>query len=195
MNLSSGTRTRPVRFGGFTLALVLLSTCACTDCAERNVTVQAGEPAVLPCTCPPDQPPFVVWQTTVRDQLLVVSDYRGEDNKEDKQADEYRDRTELKLTENCSLTLLNVTPSDEGTYTCYYQIGPVRQDIIYLQVTERPAPPERIWDVQKTVLTSSVCGILVLVFITVAVVVYVGISRRNRRQMNGTFTPTLKGII
>lgn len=103
----------------------------CTDCADHNVTAQAGGAAVLPCTCPPDQPPYLVWQKTVGNKTLVVSAYRGEDM----QAEEYRNRAELKLTENCSLTLLNVTPSDQGLYMCYYRTEPITHDNIYLEVT------------------------------------------------------------
>lgn len=105
----------------------------CTDCADRNVTAQAGEAAVLPCTCPPDQPPYLVWQKDVGNQTLVVSAHR--DNTEDKPAEEYRNRAELKLTGSCSLTLLSVTPSDQGLYTCYYRTGPITHELIYLEVT------------------------------------------------------------
>ncbi|CAM4505706.1 unnamed protein product [Leuciscus chuanchicus] len=194
MNLSSGTRTRSVLIRGFTLALVLLTTCACTDCTDRNVTAQAGEAAVLPCTCPPDQPPYLVWQKTVGDQILVVRTYRGEDNTEDNQAEEYRNRTELKLTESCSLTLLSVTPSDQGLYTCYYRTEPITHERICLEVTEIQAPPEKLWTVQKTVVTSSVCGLLIMVIISVAAAVYVGITRKNRRRMNGGFTAALTSV-
>ncbi|XDV14425.1 hypothetical protein PO909_014681 [Leuciscus waleckii] len=157
----------------------------CTDCTDRNVTAQAGEAAVLPCTCPPDQPPYLVWQKTVGDQILVVRTYRGEDNTEDNQAEEYRNRTELKLTESCSLTLLSVTPSDQGLYTCYYRTEPITHERICLEVTEIQSPPEKLWTVQKTVVTSSVCGLLIMVIISVAAAVYVGITRKNRRRMNG----------
>lgn len=46
-------------------------------------------------------------------------------------------------------------------------------------------PPEKVWTVKETVVTSSVCVILAIVMIIVAVAVYVGIARKNRRQMNG----------
>ncbi|KAG1937962.1 hypothetical protein F2P79_017836 [Pimephales promelas] len=149
-----------------------------TDCAEHNVTAQAGGAAVLPCTCPSGQPPYLVWQKAAGEQMLVVYNYRGEDDKDDR-AEEYRERTEL--TGNCSLKILSVTPSDQGLYQCYYQIRPVRQDDIYLQVTET----QKIWTDPKTVATSSVCGLVVIVIITAAAAVYVGIYRKNRRQMNG----------
>lgn len=45
--------------------------------------------------------------------------------------------------------------------------------------------PEKLWSVQKTVVTSSVCGLLVTVIISVTAAVYVGIARKNRRRMNG----------
>lgn len=190
MDLSSGTRTRSVRFRGFTFALVLLSTCACTDCADRNITAQAGEAAVLPCTCPPGQPPYLVWQKGVSEPMLVVYNYRRDDDTEDKQSKVYHNRTEVKLTENCSLKILSVTPSDQGLYLCYYQTGPIRHDIINLTVTEIQPPPEKVWTVKETVVTSSVCVILAIVMIIVAVAVYVGIARKNRRQMNGRFIAT-----
>ncbi|KAK7166808.1 hypothetical protein R3I93_006547 [Phoxinus phoxinus] len=192
MSLSSGTRTRSARFGGFTLALVLLSTtCACTDGADHNVTARAGEAAVLPCTCPPNQPPYLVWQKVVGD--LVVDHYRGDDDRDD-QAEEYRNRTELKLTENCSLTILRVNTTDQGLYTCYYRKGPLRRDSIYLEVTAvsvDPQDPGESRSVQTTVVTSSVCVLLVIVIITVAAAVYVGIVRKKRRSMNGFAGGTL----
>ncbi|KAK7162294.1 hypothetical protein R3I94_004829 [Phoxinus phoxinus] len=185
MSLSSGTRTRSARFGGFTLALVLLSTtCACTDGADHNVTARAGEAAVLPCTCPPNLADLVWQKAIVGKQDLVVD-----------QAEEFRNRTELKLTENCSLTILRVTTTDQGLYTCYYRTGPVRHDSIYLEVTGQYNPqhhdPGESRSGQTTVVTSSVCVLLVIVIITVAAAVYVGIVRKNRRSMNGFAGGTL----
>lgn len=184
MTDSSGTRS--VRLGGLSVAFVLLSTCACTDCADLNVTAFAGAAAVLPCKCPSNQPPFLVWQKAVGEQQLVVNYYRKEDDVDNQTAAEYRDRSELRLTGNCSLVLYRVNHSDTGLYQCFYQKTPLRHENIYLEVTDKPTH-ETFRDT-VTVVSSSVCGALVIVITAAAA--YMGISCRKRRHMKGTFIAT-----
>ncbi|ROL45370.1 hypothetical protein DPX16_4711 [Anabarilius grahami] len=177
MNFTSGKRS--VRFRGFSAAFMLLSICARGDGADRNVTAVAGKEATLPCECPPDDPPYVVWQKDTGEEPLVVNSLK----EDDKTAPEYHDRTELKLeTGNCSLVFYRVLPSDQGLYECYYKTKPLKHDKIYLDVTDNP---QRVSDlsIRKTVVSSSVCGILVIVIAAAAV--FVGITRRNRHQTNG----------
>ncbi|XP_073699457.1 myelin-oligodendrocyte glycoprotein-like [Garra rufa] len=180
---------RSVRFRGFSAVLMLLSTCSCSDRADINVEAMAGEAASLPCKCPSDWPPFLVWQKVTSEQPLVVNYY--EDNKqEDKHtAPEYRNRTELKLTGNCSLVFQRVHLSDQGLYVCYYQEKPLRHEKIHLFVTEQQRGiPEPDPNLQSTIVTSSVCGFLVIVIAIVAV--YLGITCRKRRTFTATATST-----
>uniref|UniRef100_A0A8C1NJ25 Ig-like domain-containing protein n=1 Tax=Cyprinus carpio TaxID=7962 RepID=A0A8C1NJ25_CYPCA len=106
-----------------------------TDHPVVKVNAMVGEAAALPCMCPPDSPPYLVWQKTIADQALVVNYYKDDDQEENQMALEYRNRTELRLTGNCSLVIHSVCSSDQGLYTCYYKSKPLRHETIYLEVT------------------------------------------------------------
>ncbi|KAK2908474.1 hypothetical protein Q8A67_004311 [Cirrhinus molitorella] len=173
---------------------MLLSTCSCSDHADINVKAIAGQATSLPCKCPPNSPLYLVWQKVIGEQELVVN-YYNDDDKEDKQTSpEYRNRTELKLTGNCSLVFHRVRLSDRGLYKCYYRTAPLRHDRIHLDVTARrdiPEPePDPDRSVQSTIVTSSVCGFLIVIAVAA---VYVGITCRNRQRR--TFIATSMGSI
>ncbi|XP_016343619.1 myelin-oligodendrocyte glycoprotein-like isoform X1 [Sinocyclocheilus anshuiensis] len=182
---------RSVRFTGFSVALMLLSTCSCSDHPVIKVNAMVGEAAALPCMCPPDWPPYLVWQKSIDDQALVVNYYKDDDQEDNQMALEYRNRTELRLTGNCSLVIHIVCSSDQGLYICYYKKKPLRHEKIYLEVTaqqvqgKESAEPQ---SVQSTIVISSVCGSLVIL-ITIAAA-YVGITCRNRHQIRRTFIAT-----
>lgn len=97
----------------------------------------AGKEAALPCECPPDDPPYFVWQKAVGENRsnippLVVNSYK----EDEKTAPEYHKRTKLKLeTGKCSLVFYKVLLSDQGLYECYYKTRPLKVNKIYLEVT------------------------------------------------------------
>lgn len=194
MNFIPGIRS--VRLTGFSVALMLLSTCSCSDHPVVKVNAMVGEAAALPCMCPPDSPPYLVWQKTIADQALVVNYYKDDDQEENQMALEYRNRTELRLTGNCSLVIHSVCSSDQGLYTCYYKSKPLRHETIYLEVTAKQVQekesdePQSVW---STIVMSSVCGFLVIL-ITIAAA-YVIITCRNRHQIRRTSIATSVRII
>lgn len=182
MTLAPGVRS--VCFRGFSLALMLLSTCTRSDLADTTVMGTDGEAASLPCKCPPDWPPYLVWQKVSGKQQLVVNYYKDSDQEDNDQEDnvtasEFRNRTELKLRGNCSLVFHRVTLSDQGLYECFYKITPLSLERIYLVVTEKP---EQMTSekVQSTIVSSSVSVVLIIVIAIAAV--YVGITCRNRQR-------------
>ncbi|XP_067259486.1 myelin-oligodendrocyte glycoprotein-like [Chanodichthys erythropterus] len=186
MNFASGKRS--VCFRGFSAAFMLLSICARADGADHNVTAVVGKEAALPCECPPDDPPYVVWQKAVGENTSNIPPLVVKSNKEDeKTAPEYHNRTKLKRENGkCSLVFNKVLLSDQGLYECYYKTRPLKHDKIYLEVTDN----QRVSDlsIQKTVVSSSVCGLLVI--LVTAAAVFVGITCRNRHQTNGAFIAT-----
>lgn len=105
-----------------------------TDLADITVTGKVGEAVSLPCKCPPDSPPYLVWQKVAGEQTLVVNYYKDDDQEDNPTALEYRNRTELHLRGNCSLVFHSVSPSDQGLYECYYQKSPLRCERIQLLV-------------------------------------------------------------
>lgn len=184
MTFAPGVRS--VCFRGFSVALILLSTCSCNNLADITVTGTDGEAVSLPCKCPPDLPPYLVWQKVDGEQQLVVNYYKDDDQEDNITALEYRNRTELKLRGNCSLVFYRVSRSDQGLYECYYKISPLRHERIHLLVTEKQKQlPDQ--NVQSTIVTSSVCVFLIVIAIAA---VYVGITCRNRHQMRRTFIAT-----
>uniref|UniRef100_A0A672PDD1 Immunoglobulin V-set domain-containing protein n=1 Tax=Sinocyclocheilus grahami TaxID=75366 RepID=A0A672PDD1_SINGR len=106
-----------------------------TDRPVIKVNAMVGEAAALPCMCPPDWPPYLVWQKSIGDQALVVNYYKDDDQEDNQMALEYRNRTELRLIGNCSLVIHSVWSSDQGLYICYYKKKPLRHEKIYLEVT------------------------------------------------------------
>ncbi|RXN16631.1 myelin-oligodendrocyte glyco isoform X2 [Labeo rohita] len=160
-----------------------------TGRADINVKAMAGQAASLPCKCPPDWPPYLVWQKVTSEKPLVVNYYK-DDNQEDEQtAPEYRNRTELNLTGNCSLVFHRVRLSDRGLYECYYKTTPLRHEKIHLDITEQQQQmPKPDPNVQSLIVTSSVCGLL-FIALTIAAV-YVGITCRNRHQAKRAFIAT-----
>ncbi|XP_052454485.1 myelin-oligodendrocyte glycoprotein isoform X2 [Carassius gibelio] len=177
---------RSVRFTGFSVAFMLLSTCSCSDHPHIEVIAIVGEAATLPCMCPPDWPPFLVWQKNI-DKALVVNYYKDDDQEDIQIALEYRNRTELRLTGNCSLVIHSVCLSDQGLYICYYKKNPLRHEKIYLGVTEQGKVSDEPKRVQSTTVISSVCGVLIILLITIAAA-YIGITCRNRHQIRSSFT-------
>lgn len=188
MSFAPGARS--VCFRGLSLVLILLSTCSCSDLADITVTSTDGEAVSLPCKCPPDWPPYLVWQKVAGEQRLVVNYYKDDEQEDNLTALEYRNRTELKLRGNCSLVFHRVSRSDQGLYECYYKISPLRHEIIHLLVTDKQQQDQ---NVQSTIVTSSVCVFLIIVITTAAV--YVGITCRNRHQMRRTFIATSRSSI
>lgn len=187
MTFAPGVRS--VCFRGFSVALMLLSTCSCNDLADITVKGTDGEAASLPCKCPPDWPPYLVWQKVAGEQPLVVNYYKDDDQEDNLTALEYRNRTELKLRGNCSLVFHRVRLSDQGLYECYYKTSPLSHEKIHLVITAEKQQQIPDQNIQSTIVTSSVCVCLIIVIAIAAV--YVGITCRNRHQMRRTFSATL----
>lgn len=184
MTFAPGVRS--VFFRGFSLALMLLSTCSRSDLADITVHGTDGEAASLPCKCPPDWPPYLVWQKVAGEQRLVVNYYKDDDQEGNLMASEFRNRTELKLRGNCSLVFHRVSLSDQGLYECFYKISPLSLEKIHLVIREKQQqiPGQKV----QSTLVTSVCVFLIIVIAIAAL--YVGITCRNRHQMRRTFIAT-----
>lgn len=175
----------PAGFRGFSVAFLLLLAMAGCDFTAVNVKARAGEAAELPCTCPADQDPLLVWQKDVNGTQLVVN-YDKSNNNEEIAAD-FQNRTELKRSgDACFLMFYSVRPSDEGWYKCYYMKSPLKHNNIYLEVTD-PSPIKSPGDVQSTAVMSSAC---VLLIILIAVAIFLGIICRKRHCMKRTSVAT-----
>lgn len=178
-----------VGFRGLSVASLLLLALAGCDFTAANVTARVGEAAELPCTCPPDQPPYLVWQKDVDGRQLLVNYYKT-DNNDGKIAADFQNRTELKRSgDACFLLFYSVRLSDEGWYKCYYKTLPLKHNNTYLQVTvstEQSPMTDPEVD-QSTAVTSSAC---VLLLIIIAAAVYLGITCKKRHWMNRTSVAT-----
>uniref|UniRef100_K7F3N9 Butyrophilin subfamily 1 member A1 n=1 Tax=Pelodiscus sinensis TaxID=13735 RepID=K7F3N9_PELSI len=108
---------------------------------DRPIRALVGEDALLPCHLSPQMSAERMEVRWFRSMFsAVVHLYRDGRDQADQQIAQYKNRTKLLkdgiANGSVSLRIYNITPSDEGTYGCFFQsLSFYKEAILELQVT------------------------------------------------------------